>query len=183
MELDPSLFSLEPPAGYTVQTETVTLPTEEDLVNILRLTAEHNNGIFPSAIGQNKEYMHAIQAASQSEAEKLLKTTEAQKLMNELRAKYGKDQPGFMKEWMKEWMKMVGPLTQKHMKGMSFYGMLKPESDSHYAGKDVKLGMPDPPIFWYKPTGADKYRVIYADLSVKELAPDDVKKSPETKAG
>ena len=30
MELDPSLFSLEPPAGYTVQTQTVTKPVEED---------------------------------------------------------------------------------------------------------------------------------------------------------
>jgi hypothetical protein len=43
----------------------------------------------------------------------------------------------------------------------------------------VKLGTPDRPILWYKPTGADTYRVIYADLSVKEMAPDDVKKLPE----
>ncbi len=183
MELDPSLFSLEPPAGYTVQTQTVTMPVEEDLVNILRLIAEHNNGSFPSVIGQNKEYMHAIQAASQSEAEKLFKTPETQKLMNELKAKYGKDQPGFMKAWMKEWMKMIGPLTQKHMKGMMFYGMLKPENDSHYVGGGVKLGTPNRPIFWYKPTGTDKYRVIYADLSVKEATSAEIKSFPEASKG
>jgi hypothetical protein len=34
----------------------------------------------------------------------------------------------------------------------------------------------------YKPTGADKYRVIYADLSVKKMAPEDVQKLPEAQA-
>ena len=60
--------------------------------------------------------------------------------------------------------------------------MLTSANDSHYVGKDVKLGTPDRPIFWYKPTGADKYSVIYADLSVKDMASDDVKKLPEAKA-
>ena len=39
----------------------------------------------------------------------------------------------------------------------------------------MKLGTPDRPIFWYKLTGAEKYRVIYADLSVKEMTADEVK--------
>ena len=59
-----------------------------------------------------------------------------------------------------------------------FFASLKPENDRHYAGGGVKIGTPDRPILWYKPTGAEKYRVIYADLSVKELAPEDVKKFP-----
>ncbi len=46
----------------------------------------------------------------------------------------------------------------------------------------MKLGTPDRAIFWYKPTGAEKYRVIYADLSVKELAPEEVKKLPGAKS-
>jgi hypothetical protein len=45
----------------------------------------------------------------------------------------------------------------------------------------VKLGTPNRPIFWYKPTGAEKYRVVYADLSVKELTPEEVKKLPTAK--
>ena len=73
------------------------------------------------------------------------------------------------------------PLRQKQMRGVTFYMMLKPENDPHYVGGGVTLGTPDRPILWYKPTGAEKYRVIYADLSVKELAPDDVKKLPEAK--
>ncbi len=185
MDLDPSLFSLEPPAGYTVQNMEAKMPVEDDLVNILRLIAEHNDGAFPAAIGTNKEYMQAVQAETKSAAENLSKRRRRKKLMEKLKAQYGKDQAGYMKAWMEEWMKMVGPstqkLTQKHMRGVMFYTMQKPENDSHYVGDGVKLGAPDRPVFWYKPTGADKYRVIYADLSVKELAPDDVKKLPEAK--
>ena len=187
MELAPSLFSLEPPAGYTVNNMEATMPIEDDLVNTLRLIAEHNDGTFPSAIGNTKEFQQAIQAVSKEEAEKLLKTPEAQKLMEKLKAQYGKDQAGFMKEWMKEWMKMAMPLnqklTQKYMQGMMFYNMLGSQNDSHYAGKDVKLGTPDRPIFWYKPTSADKYRVIYADLSVKEAAPAEIKDFPKASEG
>ena len=70
------------------------------------------------------------------------------------------------------------PLMQKRMRGITFYAMLTPENDPHYAGKGVKLGTPNRPILWYKPTGAAKYRVIYADLSVKELPAEEVKKLP-----
>ncbi len=55
MELDPSLFSLEPPAGYTVNNMEVTMPVEDDLVNVLRLVAEHNDGTFPAAIGMSNK--------------------------------------------------------------------------------------------------------------------------------
>ena len=176
MKLDPSLFSLEPPAGYTVQNMEAKMPVEDDLVNILRLIADHNDDTFPPAIGANKEYMQAIQAVTQPEMEKFLKAPETEKLLEKLKAQYGKDQAGFMKAWMEETMPITQKLTQKYMQGMMFYNMLNSQNDSHYAGKDVKLGTPDRPIFWYKPTGTDKYRVIYADLSVKDMTPDDVKK-------
>ena len=179
MELDSALFSLEPPAGYDVRSMEAAMPVEEDLVNLLRLVVEHNDGIFPPTIGANKEYMQAVQADSKAKAEKLIKTPEAQKLMEKLKAEYGDDKDGFMKAWMKEWMKLAEPTTQKHMQGLLFYQMLTPENDSHYAGKDVKQGTPNRPIFWYKPTGSAKYRVIYADLSVKELAPKDAQQLPE----
>lgn len=184
MELDPSLFSLEAPTGYTVQTQTVTLPVEEDLINFLRLVAEHNAGTFPTTIAMNnKVFMQAMQAEVKLVSERLLKTPAAQELMAEIKSQYGEDQEGFRKAWMKAWMEMSGPTTQKisqkYMWGVMFYMKLQPENDSHYTGKDVKLGAPDRPILWYKPTGSDSYRVIYADLSVKEMTPDEVKKLPE----
>jgi hypothetical protein len=45
---------------------------------------------------------------------------------------------------------------------------LPPGADAHYAGQGVSLDAADKPIFWYRPQDAQKYRVIYADLSVRE---------------
>ncbi|MCU0913161.1 MAG: hypothetical protein MUC88_01190 [Planctomycetes bacterium] len=46
----------------------------------------------------------------------------------------------------------------------------------HYRGQGVKLGTPDTPIFWYQPPGSTTRRVIYADLSVYAVAPEDLPK-------
>jgi hypothetical protein len=52
--------------------------------------------------------------------------------------------------------------------GLDFIGSLPSDADAHYAGKGVTLGAADTPIFWYRPKDAKTYRVIYADLSVRE---------------
>ena len=56
-------------------------------------------------------------------------------------------------------------------RGFMFAMELPEAADAHYAGRGVELDQPDRPIFWYKPEGAKAYRVIYADLSVKEAEP------------
>jgi hypothetical protein len=58
-------------------------------------------------------------------------------------------------------------------KGMLFNMGLK---EKHYAGSGVKLGEADKAIFWYLPDGSDTYRVIYGDLSVKDVAPENLPK-------
>jgi hypothetical protein len=66
--------------------------------------------------------------------------------------------------------------TQKGMtlgKGMLFIMGLK---DQHYAGNGVKLGEADTAIFWYQPQGSATYRVIYGDLSVKDVAEENLPK-------
>ncbi len=66
--------------------------------------------------------------------------------------------------------------TQKGMslgKGMLFHMSLK---DRHYAGSGVKVGEADKAIFWYLPEGSETYRVIYGDLSVKDVAPENLPK-------
>ncbi len=66
--------------------------------------------------------------------------------------------------------------TQKGMslgKGMLFHMTLK---DRQYAGSGVKVGEADKAVFWYLPDGSDTYRVIYGDLSVKDVAAGDLPK-------
>ena len=56
----------------------------------------------------------------------------------------------------------------KLQRGIIFAQQLPPDADAYYAGKGVSPGTADTPIFWYRPKDAKKYRVIYADLSVRE---------------
>jgi outer membrane lipoprotein-sorting protein len=202
VDLDPSLFSLEPPAGYSSQAMNITVPVEEDLLSTLRTIAELSKGLFPAKLGMNKEVMEPLMAGARPEMDRLTQDkldAEMNKVVakyggrDKLRAKYGKDMPpAIMAEIMKATMPIMHeqtekrmreqmPLVQKRIQGLQFYVMLKPENDAHYVGGGVKLGTLNRPIFWYKPTGAEKYRVIYADLSVKELAPEEVKKFPVAK--
>ncbi len=57
-----------------------------------------------------------------------------------------------------------------------FVAQLPKESNWRYAGNGVKFGTPDKAIFWYQPKDSNNYRVIYGDLSVKEVAPEDLPK-------
>jgi hypothetical protein len=58
--------------------------------------------------------------------------------------------------------------------GLTFVLFLKPENDWHYAGKGVTLGDGDTAIFWWKPDGATHYQVIYGDLTMREVAPENL---------
>ena len=71
VDLDPSLFSLEPPAGYSTQAMDMTMPVEADLLRTLRTIAEHSKGLFPAKLGMNKEVMEAAMAGSMPEVDKL----------------------------------------------------------------------------------------------------------------
>jgi len=53
-------------------------------------------------------------------------------------------------------------------RGFQFAMTLPAESDAHYAGAGAEQGDADRAIFWYKPADSTKYRVIYADFSVRE---------------
>ncbi|NQT01592.1 MAG: hypothetical protein HQ580_06190 [Planctomycetes bacterium] len=67
-------------------------------------------------------------------------------------------------------------LAMKMGPGFMFFQLLKPENDWHYVGKNVKLGDSESPVCWYRPEGSETYRVIYGDLSVKDVAAGDLPK-------
>ncbi len=73
-----------------------------------------------------------------------------------------------MQKFMKAQMPKIMAATTRFQRGLMFTGLLPPEADAHYAGKGVSLGAADTPIFWYRPKDGKRYRVIDADLSVRE---------------
>ena len=59
-------------------------------------------------------------------------------------------------------------------RGLQFAVSQPADADAHYAGKGVKRNSEKAPIFWYKPAGSQKYRVVWSDLTAGDAdkAPD-----------
>jgi outer membrane lipoprotein-sorting protein len=151
VDLDESLFSLEPPAGYKVEYHTCDLSPaqEKDLVETFRRYTQLSRGAFPDTLDQNDEFEDLFSkrwAESHLRAGRELSEQQIQKERQERQD---------------ERMKLT--------RGIAFaFDILPPEADAHYAGKGISLGTAGKPVFWYRPEGAKKYRVIYADLSVRD---------------
>ncbi len=151
-QLDDSLFSLDPPEGYTVidgQSLNLEEPSEETFIRFLRILAEEAEGdlFIPSL---DEEGLKSSMLSRKRTAPPL------------------PDAPG------PEFMRRNHEITL----GFMFATQMTPENDFHYAGKGVALGNAQQPICWYRPTGAPNYRVIYGDLSVREVSPSDLPVPP-----
>jgi len=51
-----------------------------------------------------------------------------------------------------------------------------------YKGEGVKLGDADKIVFWYKPKGADQYRVVYGDLTTGDVPAERLPEKPKERA-
>ena len=152
VQIDESLLSQEIPANYTVRTMQVDASerTENDLVTMFRLWAEHMDGHLPSAFEMNilMEFVRAQQK----------KMTESGEEPSEESA-----------------MQLQQTIMKMNRGGM-FALQLPVDSDWHYAGKDVTFGDAETPIFWYRPAGSETYRVIYGDLHIEDVMPENLPK-------
>jgi len=157
VEIDKSLFSLEIPEGYTK----TTMPpidrsktTEKDMLEMLRIWTDGMNGSFPSSL-KGFFFMEYIKSQKEKIEAKGHKATEEDML----------------------------PMQQDMMKiarGALFARQMPAESDCHYVGKGVKLGEAEKPVFWYRPKDSPTYRVIYGDLSVRDVLPSELPAVPDT---
>ena len=64
-------------------------------------------------------------------------------------------------------------------KGSAFLFSLKPENKLQYFS-GAQLNEEDRPLLWYSPSGDANYKVVYADLSVKDLAENELPEKPAT---
>ena len=150
--LDEKLFDTETPEGYSVKTirRDMSEPDEQDLIESFRIWSEHMDGGFPS-----KMHRSAVNEFMQYQQQKTKEKGVEPSIDDVTRLQ-----------------QLITDMTH----GFPFVEALPAESDWHYAGKDVKYGQADKPIFWYRPKDSGTYRVIYGDLSVKDVAPEDLPK-------
>jgi hypothetical protein len=147
--VEDSLLSMDVPPGYTKKETQFNLgnATEQDFVESLRVWAKVlGDETFPDAIG----------------------TENAMKEMPMLGQKVGK---------LNLPEEQATQMGMAFAKGMLFHQIIDTRGDDwHYAGSGVKLGDASKAIFWYQPKGSQTYRVIYGDLSAKDVAPEDLPK-------
>ena len=70
-------------------------------------------------------------------------------------------------------------VVEKWRKAHTYINLLKREneiSDFHYNAEGVKLGDADKPLVWWLPKDSETYHVIYGDLSVKDVEPENLPK-------
>jgi outer membrane lipoprotein-sorting protein len=150
VELPDELFSITPPDGYThleLQVD-VSEANEDDLIEYLRLWSSWTrDNIFPPTLDPVELAKVSMEMAKTGE------------FVGDQKAS-GQDQ------LLKNSLKMT--------RGIMFMMKLPAESISRYAGKNVKYGDAETAIFWYQPSGSETYRVIYGDLSVKDVAPENL---------
>jgi hypothetical protein len=147
--LDDSLVSMDVPDGYTLnETELdMTNINEKDFIESLRIWAKIiGDGTFPEAIG-TENAMNQMPVLG----EKMMSLNLPEEEASQMGMNFGK--------------------------GMIFHQTLETGGNEwHYAGNGVKLGDASKAVFWYLPDGSDTYRVIYGDLSVKDVAEGDLPK-------
>ncbi|MHC4557990.1 MAG: LolA family protein [Planctomycetota bacterium] len=150
VELDDSLFSLTPTEGYTrleVQADVSTV-TEEDLIAYLHMWSTWTqDSTFPPTFNP----------------------IELPKVTAEM-IKQGMFGQGETSQQQR------GAEATQMYRGIMFMTQLPAESNWRYAGENVKYGDAQTPIFWYQPSGSATYRVIYGDLSVRDVAPENLPK-------
>ena len=142
VDLEESLFSLDPPADYTVIVRAASkdsTPNEDDLVEMFRQYGETDQDTFPDTIDAKA----------------------ARDLQNR---KFDRRE-----ELTEERRQQIKEFVEKVWRGPKFVAELPAEADAHYAGKGVSVDATDTPIFWYRHEGKETYRVIRADLSVTEV--------------
>jgi outer membrane lipoprotein-sorting protein len=144
VDVKESQFDMTPPEGYKVQEFEVDASEakEQDLVQAFETCAEISGGSFPDSLD------------TAGLMQFLIKTAIAK----------AKDKTGVSDDEFQALMKQSITIGR----GLQFALMLPESAEAHYAGTGVKRDDKDRPILWYKPAGAKTYRVIYADLTVKD---------------
>jgi hypothetical protein len=144
--MEDALFSMEVPAGYSEQKMELDLfgSTEADFIEGLRILAEQFGD------GRFPDGVSLEDYLKQGPA--------IEKKFYEL---------GLSKDEQTV-------LSEKLSKYILFLRFFKGEGKWYYRGKGVQLGAAEVPIFWYRPKDSPTYRVIYGDLHVEDVAPENL---------
>lgn len=140
-------FSMDVPEGYKVHQEStldLQAGTEEAFIKGLRLLAERFNG------GQFPDGVAVEDYLNQA--------PDVARQLQEM-------------DLSSEEQIALGQTIQNYLLFTRFF---QGEGEWTYQGQGVTLGDAQTPIFWYRPKDSETYRVIYGDLRVEDVAPENL---------
>jgi hypothetical protein len=95
---------------------------------------------------------------------------------------FGRGRPGqeAIDKFLEEESRIVAPIEDDFacMLATEYFKRLPKGSEWQYVGEDVQLGDANTPVCWYRIPNSKTYRVIYGDLSVRDVEPDDLPEIP-----
>jgi hypothetical protein len=95
---------------------------------------------------------------------------------------FGRGRPGqeAIDKFLEEESRIVAPIEDDFacMLATEYFKLLPKGSEWQYVGEDVQLGDANTPVCWYRTPNSKTYRVIYGDLSVRDVEPDDLPEIP-----
>jgi len=151
--LDPADFDTRVPPGYSIELMQMdeSPATEADVVAMLRIWTEAADGAFPASLTRARvEDLKEIAATDKSPG--LISASDLR-------------DPAYRRRMQ---------IRMATWRASGFVRRLPEEADWRYVGADATLGDAATPVFWYRPEGSETYRVIYADLSLRDVAPEVV---------
>jgi hypothetical protein len=146
--VDESLVSMDVPAGYTLKQDQPDFSdvSEADFVESLRIGAQIlGDGQFPENVNTGNLMQ---QVGFLQEKVTVLDCPDEEK----------------------------GQICMAFAKGLLFIQMFEAHGTGqwHYAGAGVEFGDGETPIFWYQPKDSESWRVIYGDLSIKDVSKENL---------
>ncbi len=164
VDLDEKMFDMEVPEGYALTEEQEKgpedLPTtvnEEKIIANLREWTDLTGGTFPSSV---------IGYSAIKDLDPNADISFEQKEWNGFNGNVHVNMPN-----LKTYLKVMQLLSSGGL-----IGRMPKGAEWHYAGKGVKIGDANTAIFWYRLQNAENYRVIYGDLTVKDVPPEELPK-------
>ena len=144
---------------------------ENTLVDAFWVWTEYNDDTFPSEIN-HETYLELHQKVQKADEE----TKECRQTQPDLESTTPDEVDGSTQEraTVKDASKRTAITLSSVRKAMMYISQLQRNECWLYTGDGVKLGDADAPVCWWKPEGAETWRVIYGDLTVKDVAPGDV---------
>lgn len=150
---DESLFNTSTPQGYTVERveRDGVNPTEQDLTEGLRVIATLCGDRFPDALTEGVIEKTLSDATAGTASSPPQTTPPSEEETRAMRVK-----------------------ARRALRYIEILKSFHKVDDLQYAGNDVALGDAAVPVLWWKPKTSETFRVVYGDLSVRDVAPTDL---------